>query len=72
MTDTTEKHASDELCFFCAPDDVLVAALPDFSGQPSAQYQGPTIHWQRPESFCPNITFEPAAESRGDGEPNDD
>jgi hypothetical protein len=62
MTDTTEQHASDELCFFCAPDDVIVDNL--FGDGPRT-----TIYMQRPESFCPNITFDPAAESRGDGEP---
>lgn len=56
-TDTTpaapEQHAPDEFCFFCAPDYVLSkGASAALRGVP---YHGPTVHMQRPLSFCPNV-----------------
>lgn len=52
-----EQHPRNEFCFHCAPDDMLLhgISLHD-EGKP---WDGPTVHMQVPESFCPAMTQEP-------------
>lgn len=49
----TEQHADDEFCFFCATDDVLLAGFG--AADRGEAYEGPTVHWQVPETFCPQM-----------------
>lgn len=50
------QHPADEFCFFCVPDEIALRGVDSYDrGEP---YQGPTVHWQVPESFCPHFVEE--------------
>jgi hypothetical protein len=51
------QHPRDEFCFYCVPEEMLLRgiALHD-RGKP---WDGPRVHMQVPESFCPVMTEDP-------------
>lgn len=50
--DQTAQHPLTEACFHCASDEEMSRGINRMdAGQP---WDGRTIHWQVPESFCPH------------------
>lgn len=60
---TPEQHPADEFCFFCVPDEVALAGIASYDRR--EPHQGPTVHWQVPESFCPRVVEEEADAESG-------
>lgn len=59
-----ETHATNEFCFFCASDNLLLEGVgAALDGTP---YTGPTVWMQKPMSFCPRVTPEELAEDEAE------